>query len=365
MNESHQSIDLLDAGLKNDTIPEVYISCLHVCIKCHLTKPHITSPQTFVLKHRLQPNSPQPFPCRYIKILPIQSWGPSFNFSIWFIELKGYDDRLLVSSSFKNLIEVREKEAIRLCLKHFRQKNYFEAFESLQKRTKVDLESKIASNLHDILVQQGDFDGAEHLLEQAALDTDPGGHVDTCNSGGGIFSEYLRRQEYKARWTCINPKMMNVGMSGTSATGLHVDEMQQGSSSSSAATTPTDSPNKTLFSSAPYKPGVRGGHQMVIDSLDQNIYLFGGWDGSSDLSDFWLYSIQSNVWTCLAPDTSRVNGPSARSCHKMCIDVIRKKIFSIGRYLDQSYRSDSTKLKSDFYVYDICSNEWQLITDGE
>lgn len=34
----------------------------------------------------------QPFPCRYIKIVPIQSWGPSFNFSIWFVKLSGIDN---------------------------------------------------------------------------------------------------------------------------------------------------------------------------------------------------------------------------------------------------------------------------------
>ena len=25
-------------------------------------------------------------------LVPIQSWGPSFNFSIWYVELQGMDD---------------------------------------------------------------------------------------------------------------------------------------------------------------------------------------------------------------------------------------------------------------------------------
>jgi Muskelin N-terminus len=38
-------------------------------------------------------------PCRYLKIVPLLSWGPSFNFSIWFVELQGEDDASLVKES--------------------------------------------------------------------------------------------------------------------------------------------------------------------------------------------------------------------------------------------------------------------------
>lgn len=54
-----------NSGLKNDSIAE-----------------------TFQLRHTIVDH---PFPCRYIKIMPLQSWGPSFNFSIWFVELIGVD----------------------------------------------------------------------------------------------------------------------------------------------------------------------------------------------------------------------------------------------------------------------------------
>lgn len=46
-------------------------------------------PETFILRHTLGGYS---FPCRYIKIVPLQSWGATFNFSIWFVELKGSDE---------------------------------------------------------------------------------------------------------------------------------------------------------------------------------------------------------------------------------------------------------------------------------
>jgi hypothetical protein len=56
---------LLDRGLKNDTTKE-----------------------TFHLRHCL---SGRLFPCNFVKIVPILSWGPSFNFSIWHVALAGDD----------------------------------------------------------------------------------------------------------------------------------------------------------------------------------------------------------------------------------------------------------------------------------
>ncbi|XP_077487639.1 muskelin 1 isoform X1 [Amblyomma americanum] len=276
-------LEILDSGLKND----------------HLT-------ETFTLKHTINGNQ---FPSRYIKIVPIQSWGPSFNFSIWHVELQGNEDRDLVMSSLRWFSTYREKEAIRLCLKHFRQKNYSEAFESLQKRTKVQLEDALLTKLHQLLVQKGDFVGCEQLLEKAANE--------------GVFNEYLKNEEYRPKWTPI------------------------------------------LCSDKPEgknRPGMRGGHQMCIDVQTETLYLFGGWDGVQDLADLWSYQTSTGVWTCLSRDTEAEGGPSARSCHKMCLDGERKKIFTLGRYLDSSARSTEC-LKSDFYVYDIERNKWTLITD--
>ncbi|XP_073918983.1 muskelin isoform X6 [Castor canadensis] len=107
---------------------------------------------------------------------------------------------------------------------------------------------------------------------------------------------------------------------------------------------------------------MRGGHQMVIDVQTETVYLFGGWDGTQDLADFWAYSVKENQWTCISRDTEKENGPSARSCHKMCIDIQRRQIYTLGRYLDSSVRN-SKSLKSDFYRYDIDTNTWMLLSE--
>ena len=73
--------------------------------------------------------------------------------------------------------------------------------------------------------------------------------------------------------------------------------------------------------------------------LPETIYLFGGWDGNQDLADLWSYHCPTQVWTCLAKNTEDQGGPTARSCHKMCLDHERKQLFTLGRYLEISVRT--------------------------
>ncbi|XP_074596521.1 muskelin 1 isoform X2 [Brevipalpus obovatus] len=262
--------------------------------------------ETFILKHST--NNHQ-FPCRYIKIMPIQSWGPSYNFSIWYVKLKGNNDPIQVKDALNKFYEYREKLAICLCLKHFRQYHYTEAFEALQRKTKVSLEHPLLSELHEALVVRGDFVASEDLIKESMEK--------------GLLMDYLEKQSYSPKWTQIIP----------------------------APDTP--------------KPGIRSGHQMCVDPQTETIYLFGGWDGSKDLADLWSFNIQTNTWTCLNQNTASEGGPSARSCHRMCLDHKRKKLFVLGRFADLSNEKSllDISLKSDFYVYDTESNKWQIIMD--
>lgn len=73
----------LCSGLKNDSIPEV-------------------------LKLRHLNDAGELLPVLYVKIVPLLSWGPSFNFSIWYVELLGKDDPMLVRSSLHsyNMVKI-------------------------------------------------------------------------------------------------------------------------------------------------------------------------------------------------------------------------------------------------------------------
>ncbi|KAK6643717.1 hypothetical protein RUM43_005227 [Polyplax serrata] len=274
------SLELLDGGMKNDSTPE-----------------------NFKLKPMIDGHN---VPCRFIKIVPLQCWGPSFNFSIWFVELRGIDDWSVVRPCLEWFNVQQEQEVIRLCLKHFRRYNYNDAFTALQAQTKVPLEDKFLTKLHTLLVDEGLFEGTEEFLEKAVTD--------------GYFTEYINKQDYRPLWApmCLGEREI--------------------------------------------RPGMRGGHQMCIDSQTETVYLFGGWDGNQDMSDFWSYHVPSCKWNLISRDTEAEGGPSSRSCHKICIDPERRQIFTLGRYLDNQFRTQEN-LKSDFYMYDIESNTWTLISE--
>lgn len=86
------------------------------------------------------------------------------------------------------------------------------------------------------------------------------------------------------------------------------------------------------------RPGMRGGHQLIIDSANCVMYLFGGWDGFEDLSDLWCYNIKRNSWTLIHERAETYGGPTPRSCHKMVYDPCDSQIFTLGRYLDSANR---------------------------
>lgn len=64
-------------------------------------------------------------------------------------------------------LQYREKEVVRLCMKHFRLLNYQNVFNELKNATQVSLEDPLLSELFDILVLKGDFDASELFIEDA------------------------------------------------------------------------------------------------------------------------------------------------------------------------------------------------------
>ncbi|XP_037947851.1 muskelin [Teleopsis dalmanni] len=279
--EENNMVPIAEGGLKNDAIPEV-----------------------FKLRSRTEDGS-ENLAILFLKIVPLLSWGPTFNFSIWYVELHGQDDPMYTSPCLKNYNKLREVEIIKLCLKHFRQQGYETAFKALQEQTKIDLEHKLINKLHTCLVVNGNFEKAENFVADCVKE--------------GLMDEYLERQDYKHSWIMQDVESVE-------------------------------------------KPGTRGGHQLVMDTKKSVIYLYGGWDGFQDLSDLWMYNIMNNHWSLLYEHSEKFNGPSPRSCHKMIFDPVSENIFMLGRYLDNSIRT-TDYIKSDFFLYDTRQQTWLQICD--
>lgn len=69
-------------------------------------------PETFPVRHRV---GDAVFPCQYIKIVPLLAWGANFNFSIWYIMLRGISDPAFVREGTRaSCCGPRQREAPRL-----------------------------------------------------------------------------------------------------------------------------------------------------------------------------------------------------------------------------------------------------------
>ena len=238
---------------------------------------------------------------RYLKICPILAWGTNFNFSIWHVKLTGMDDAALVQEYMQASAQHREQEAIRICLKFLRQRDMQDVVSVLSKYSRRPIEDGRLTRLFASLVDECDFDACEQIMVAAAEE--------------GLFEEHVLDGEYVPRW----------------------QRLDRGDGAA--------------------LPGKRGGHQMTMDHAARKIYLFGGWDGRRDLDDLWVYDLESGEWTLLAQHTSECGGPSARSCHKVCLDHQRGRLYTLGQYLDPESREDQP-LVSDFFYYDIAEDKW-------
>ena len=49
---------------------------------------------------------------------------------------------------------------------------------------------------------------------------------------------------------------------------------------------------------------------MCIDIEKQTLFLLGGWDGTKELSDFWMYEIANGQWHCVSDDMTSDVGRS-------------------------------------------------------
>ncbi|KAI8325866.1 hypothetical protein GQ54DRAFT_178910 [Martensiomyces pterosporus] len=245
-------------------------------------------------------------PCQYIKIQPLLAHDQKFNFSVWFVELRGTMDPQIMQRIIHRFDKLKEQEVVRSCLKFFRDRNYSTAFNALQQQTQICLEAPLLTSLHEALVEKGDYDRVEQLLCQAERE--------------GMFASCISRIPYGPAWRQVDPNMFPV-------------------------------------------PPARGGHQMCVDEESREAYLYGGWDGANNLGDLWVLKMDTGKWTCISTNTRDQGGPGPRSCHAMCFDSVHKCLYIMGRYIDHEYRGN-TGLENDLFCYDTLHNEWIVLSEN-
>lgn len=150
------------------------------------------------------------------------------------------------------------------------------------------------TQLHQLLVKAGEFDKVEQLL------------LEWCRNG--YMDSYLERNDYKYLWKDLK---------------------------------------NYEYSKDVLYPLNRGGHQIVVDSKRRLLYMYGGWDGYKDLTDMWIYDMESSKWSKVE-DPNNGKWPKSRSCHKMVFDPVTEKIFMLGKWIDNSIRTTEYNKVSDF-----------------
>jgi hypothetical protein len=97
------------------------------------------------------------------------------------------------------------------------------------------LEHPLLTELHAAVVEQGDYDHAEEII-QAIMDE-------------GLMDDHIARGPVTYRWQTLEPRLDADG-------ALH-------------------------------EPPRRGGHALCMDESDR-VWLFGGWDGANAMDDLWV-----------------------------------------------------------------------------
>lgn len=353
-------------------------------------------------------------PCNYLKIVPLRPWDDNYNISIWFVNIKGIDDEILVNKSIEEFHKKEKllsmKNWINLSRKNFKHEYLdllkVQGFEEIIKQ----VEHPYISSLYKEIME-GEFEKAIEIIDnifKTKSFTDTGEDVN-------FLDEYILSQPHKIIWkkldfidkeidecleklnlcvkieekqnelrnqnsanknsipTLNNNQPINFELvENEDEEGLSNLDLESEFSEYEIFSDGIDglkSPSSQLLlnneeeivSNKKFYPTGRGGHSMVIDEENLRIYIFGGWDGSQDLSDFWYYDILNESWHCLDSDENESPfnhaHPSKRSCHKMVYDNKYSRILLYGKYS----KPNEVPIDNFLYEYNIVKGRWSKL----
>ena len=114
-----------------------------------------------------------------------------------------------------------------------------------------------------------------------------------------------------------------------------------------------DPRNLTWVSVQPaVSPPGRGDAMFVYDGVSDIFVLFGGWHENTDgtytrLGDTWMFSLTNHIWSEVQPARS----PSARSDSQVAYDPLADVVFLFGGFNGTTYLSDN-------WYYSVVNNTW-------
>ena len=299
--------EALHQGLKNDGISE-----------------------TFPLRYLIDPTAAPPsiYPVQFVKIVPISTWGIGFNFGIWFVQLKGTQERNQITTS----------------LERYLQSQYMQSCLAISSTMMLHKQSS------NTVIVEKDFEMLFHRFYN---------QIEEMKYGRDFYSLILEIKNTPLLDTLdlskIDKKIEKICSLGTLQKGHH-----NGGARSRCYTYKwtqiVRNKEEDLW------PAARGGHQLVYDPHSKKLFLFGGWDGTREFADFWSFDCDTKRWTMISSDTSKECGPSPRSVHRCVIDVAGQSMYCLGRYFSPERHPTETSSSCDFYRCDLTNFTWELLS---
>jgi N-acetylneuraminic acid mutarotase len=97
-------------------------------------------------------------------------------------------------------------------------------------------------------------------------------------------------------------------------------------------------------------PSARSGHAAIYNLAAQKMLIFGGWNADSSFNETWSYDSALNTWTNLIPTGSL---PAARAQHQMVYDSVNGKVIMFGGLV-----APAGAQLGDTWAYDPVANTW-------
>ncbi|KAM0688331.1 Muskelin 1 [Conglomerata obtusa] len=140
VNTQDNPILVFEGMLSNDNIPEIFPL-------------KISSNNMFILT-------------RYLKIVPMQTWGINMNYCLWHVKLQGITNRDILLEMIKHNYRIITYECYKMIYKFLRREKKNDIINHIQNSTKIKTESEIVNKIRDLVFKE-DFEGIENLFYSA------------------------------------------------------------------------------------------------------------------------------------------------------------------------------------------------------
>ena len=107
----------------------------------------------------------------------------------------------------------------------------------------------------------------------------------------------------------------------------------------------------------------RIGHSMVFNDRARQLYVFNGQRNKDQLSDFFVYDLDSDTVVEIARDSSKQGGPEPSFTQRATIDTEQGELYVLsGLLLEKQAQSD---VKNAFWVFNLRRGKWTKVYQQE